>query len=104
MLEFNASASEKGVFVRSTRPGKNMAIGIEIEDGAPGSLFSALGLIVQPLARGQRSATLRQGALTRLDPRIELRRFKQKRKGNHQCTISNVFVFALLQLSRSDLC
>lgn len=41
------------------------------EDGAPGS-FVLLGLsLVQLLARGQRSGTLCQGALTRLDPRIE---------------------------------
>lgn len=51
------------------------------EDGAPGSCCSLLLVVslVQLSATDQRSETLRQGALTRLDSRIELQK-KKKRK------------------------
>lgn len=74
------------------------------EDRAPGSfvLCSWFLSLVQLLARGQRSETLCQGALTRLDPRIELQR-KQPQTGG-MFNMTNVLLWTLVHWSLTSLC
>lgn len=66
-----AASERERDFVKSTRLGEIMATGRRSRSTR--LLFSLLlGLsLVQLLARGHWSETLRQGALTRLDPRIQ---------------------------------
>lgn len=70
---------KKKDFVRSTRPGEIMAIWRRWSTRLLCSQLLGLSL-VQLLARGQRSGTLGQGALTRLDPWIELQRIQKERR------------------------
>lgn len=77
--EFGARCFREKDFVRSTRPGEVMVTGRRQSTRLLCSLLLGLSL-VQLLARGQWSETLRQGALPRLDPRIELQR-KQRERG-----------------------
>lgn len=79
--EFGAHCFREKDFVRSTRPGGVMATGRRQSTRLLCSLLLLLSR-VQLFARGQWSETLRQGALTRLDPGIKLQR-KHTERGEH---------------------